>query len=107
MCLGPGCFCFPGLQERDRDGGQFVGPGQAERKVSSLWAGGPRWGQGERWDGGGAGGKFLVCRFPEEEQLCVTSCLILSKLFFFSEPPVSFSANGGANFYRGVVVRIK
>lgn len=56
---------------------------------------------------GGAGGKFLVCRFPEEEQLCVTSCLILSKLFFLSEPPVSLSANGGANFYRGVVVKIK
>lgn len=32
---------------------------------------------------------------------------LLDKLFFLSEPPVLHSANGGANFYRGLVVRIK
>lgn len=46
-------------------------------------------------------GEVLVCRFPEEEQLCVTGCLAWSKPFFLSEPPVSFSANGGANFCYG------
>lgn len=50
--------------------------------------------------------KFLVCRFSEE-QLCITSCLALSKPFFLFEPAVSFFANGGANFYHEVVARIK
>lgn len=51
--------------------------------------------------------KLLVCRFPEEAQLCVTNCWALGKPFFLSESPVSFSARASANFCRGVVVRIK
>lgn len=100
-------FCFPRFQEKAREGGQFVGLGQREGKMSSVWAGGSWWGQGESWCGVGLGASFWCAGSQKEEQLCVTSCLILSKLFFLSEPPVSLSANGGANFYRGVVVKIK
>lgn len=101
--LGTWMFLLPRPSGAGQRWWSVCGPG-ASRKEDEQFVG---WramvGAGEALGPGGgcAGGKFLVCRFPEEEQLCVTSCLILSKLFFFSEPPVSFSANGGANFYHG------
>ena len=75
-----------------------------------LWAGTWWWPRQLESPGrgrGGSRGKFLARRFPEEQQLCVSSCWAVGKPFFLSEPPVSFSANGGANFYCGEVVRIK
>lgn len=89
---------------------RLVGSGPGEGKMFRLWAGAQWWLQQLESPGRGRGssrGTFLARGFREEQQLCVSSCWALGKPFFLSEPPVSFSANGGANFYCGKVVRIK
>lgn len=83
--VGAWMFLLPKLPGE----GQLVSVGQGEGKVVSLWAGKSWW---RSWGAchGWGGLQFLVCRFSEEEQLCVTSCLALSKPFFLSEPPGFF-----------------
>ena len=56
-----------------------------------LWAGTWWWRRQLESPGrgrGGSRGKFLARRFPEEQQLCVSSCWAVGKPFFLSEPPV-------------------
>lgn len=101
MGVGACMFLLHRLPEKGGDCSKFVGPGRGEERMVSPWVGGS-W-----WCSGWGGMKFLVCRVPEEAQLCVTSYLALSKLLFLLEPPVSFSANGGADCCCGEVVRIK
>lgn len=60
---------------RGREGGQFVGWQVMVAQLGSL----SRMGWASFWSAG-----------SEEEQLCVTSCLALSKPFFLSEPPGFF-----------------
>ena len=58
-------------------------PGQGGGRMGSLCGlQGHGGGAGESWQGVEERGQFLVCRFPEEEQLCVTSCLLLSQAVF-------------------------
>lgn len=75
---------LPGDSEpgaRGREGGQLVGWQVMVAQLGSL----SRMGRATV-----SGLQVLVCRFLEEEQLCVTSCLALSKPFFPSEPPGFF-----------------
>lgn len=101
--VGAWMFCFTSFQER----GTMMVSEPGPRGGEDVWFVGWRVVVGQLESLAQGRVRFLVCRFFEEEQLFVTSCWALSKPFFLSEPPVSFSANGGANFYHEVVVRIK
>ena len=82
--------------------------GKGRCSVCGLERGGGHGSWRVRAGGGvGVGESFWPAGSQKSNSCVLSSCWALGKPFFLSEPPVSFSANGGANFYCGEVVRIK